>query len=268
MKKGYTTIHLIMMIVLVFIIVFIFIFAFKFSKNKDSKEEFELVEKSSGIIINGDYLTYVNIGDRYTDAGASIYNKDGRIISNKMITTYYDGDEQVFSIDTRYVNNYVVKYQANGMTATRVVVICDRKAPKFEQMKTKILTDLEAATYDVSEGVVATDNSGKVDVNCENSLAILPGNYSIVCRASDPYGNVSTMKRLIKVKKGIEFNYDGNLRIKFPSGSGYVYKYSLDGGNSFVNCANEEMISVNGGSVIAAIYLDNELIMSNTYLIS
>ncbi len=264
MKKSFKAVILFLILVFVFVALFI---VFKSLRKEDAKENFQIVEKSSGIIINGDYVTYVNIGDEYNEAGAIFYDENGNAISGKIEISYYDGNEQVFNIDTRYVNDYVVKYEFNGMMAKRVVIISDRISPKFEELKTKTITSLEAATYDVNDGVLAMDNSSKTTVKCDNSIGTLPGNYLVICKATDPYGNVEVNKRLIKVIEGITFNYKNGLEIKFPKGSKYIYKYSLDGGNTFINCTNSELIHAEG-SVIAAVYSNDELVMSNTYYIN
>lgn len=200
MKSGFKVIHLIIIFILIVLTTFAFNSLTKYINYKKNYEPFEKIEKTnSKIILNGNYLTYLNIGDRYEELNASAYDESGNDISDKAMITYYNNGEQVFSIDTRFVDEYIVKYKVNNMIASRVVIISDMEAPKFEPIETKTITREEAATYNVNDDVKATDNSGKVKIECDNSLSTLPGNYTINCKASDPYGNISTKKRLIKV---------------------------------------------------------------------
>ncbi len=268
MRKGFKVIHLIIIFIVIILIILGFNFLFRYINYKKNYEPFKKIEKTdSKIILNGDYLTYVNIGESYEELGAYAYI-NGNDVSSNISITYYKDDKQVFSVDTRFVSDYVVKYKVNNMEATRVIIVCDRERPKFKTIDTLVLTDLEAINYDVNDGVEAIDNSGKVQILCDNSLGSLPGNYSITCRAYDPYGNVSVKKRLIKVINGIKFNYDKSLKITYPKGSNYVYKYSLDGGVTFINADRITTTYVNSGSVVAVVYLEDDLIMSNTYFIN
>ena len=266
LRSGFKVIHLIIFFILFILIILIFNLVSRYIDYKKNYEPFKKITDGNKVIINGNYITYVNVSDDYEEDSAKAYI-DGKITDDVLIT-YYDGDERVFSIDTSSPNDYVVKYTFKGITATRVVIVCDRESPKFKNIDTLVLTDVEAANYDVNEGVEATDNSGHVTVSCDNSLGTLPFNYPIICKASDPYGNSSVKKRLIKVIKGIKFDYTDKLKITFPTGNNYVYKYSLDGGQSFIQCGRIINVDAYAGSIIAAVYLNDNLVMSNTYLIS
>ncbi|MBR3229980.1 MAG: hypothetical protein IKF91_04050 [Bacilli bacterium] len=251
----------------VLLIIFTFIFCF----NVDAKDkDYISIDSKDGIIIIGDLIQHINLYDDYVDDGASFYDENGNDLSSSIVVNYFNHDRQVSEIDTRFNDNYLVtyriKYNGKEYKASRIVIISDTEAPVFNEFKTKVITDLEAATYDVSEGVIASDNSSKVKVSCDNSLSVLSGSYSILCKATDKSGNVSTKRRLIKVIKGIIFNYDNKLTINFPKGDNYIYKYSLDG-ISFTECNSKEVLNVSSGSVIAAVYLYDELITSSTYLI-
>ena len=174
-------------------------------------------------------------------------------------------------IDTRFLDNYLVKYSVTyndkDYEASRIVIITDTEGPVFDNFDTVTISDLEAATYKTSDGVKATDNMDKVSIKCFNSLGILPGYYSILCQAKDKNGNVTEKNRLIKVTDNIRFNYSDRLEINFPDGEDYVYKYSLDG-KKFIRCDRHTFLDVDEGSVLAAVYLGDELVMSNTFLIS
>ncbi len=267
MPKKFKVFHLIIFFVIVIFIIISLYLIIRFFNEKKAYEPYEKIKESGiNIIMNGDYLTYVSLGEAYVEPSAIIYD-NGKKVSDDVTITYYKNDEQVFSVDTRYSGDYLVQYEYGNKVVNRTVIVCDREKPKFNDIETKEITDLEASIYDVNDGVMAYDNSGKVNVSCENSLGTLPGNYVISCKAIDPFNNINTKKRLIKVVDGIKFNYDNNLEIIFPKDDDYIYKYSLDGGLSFTECNQIMNLDVNSGSVIAAVYINDEFLMSNTYYI-
>ncbi len=248
------------------------IFTFIICSNVSAKEKnYISIDKKEGIIVIGGLIERVNLYSDYVEEGASFFDKEGNDLSSYIKISYYNHDTQVSEIDTRFNDNYLVTYSINyegkKYKASRIVIISDTEAPIFNEFKTKTITDLDAPTFDVSEGVEATDNSSKVKIKCDNSLSNFPGTYSILCKAYDESGNVTTKKRLIKVAEGIHFKYDGKLEIVFPKGENYIYKYSLDG-ETFTECGRKEILDVSSGSVTGAVYLNDELLMSNTYLIS
>ena len=251
---------------ILFIIIFIICF------NVSAKEKDYLsIDNKNGIIVIGDLIKRVNLYGDYVEEGVSFYDDIGNDLSSFIDVYYYNHGRQVSGIDTRYNDNYLVtyriKYKGKEYKASRVVIISDTEAPVFNDFKTKTMTDLEAATYDVNDDVVATDNSSKIKIYCDNSLGTLSGYYSILCKAFDENGNFTTKRRLIKVTKGISFEYGDKLVINFPKGSNYIYKYSLDGEN-FFECGSKKILNVSHGSVVAAVYLNNELVTSNTYFIN
>lgn len=249
-------------------VIFIFIFCFNV---KAKEKEYNTIESKDGIIVIGDFIKYVNLYSDYVDDGASFYDESGNDLSSLINVSYFKRGRQVSKIDTRFNDNYVVtysiKYNGKKYEASRIVIISDTEPPVFGEFKTKTITDLETANYDVNEGVTATDNSSKVIVKCDNSISMVKGTYSVLCRAYDTSGNMVTKRRLIKVVKGISFDYKDKLTINFPKGENYVYKYSLDG-ITFNECESKKILNVTSGSVVAAVYLNGKLVTSNTYFIS
>ncbi len=240
--------------------------------NVNAKEKkYIKIKSNKGIIVIGNLIERVNLYSDYVEEGASFYDDDGNDLSSSIIVNYFNHERQVSKIDTRFNDNYLVtyriKYNGKEYKASRIVVVSDTESPVFNDFETKTITDLEVATYDVSEGVIATDNSSKVKVSCKNSLGMISGSYSVLCKAFDESGNVSTKRKLIKVIKGISFEYDNKLTINFPKGDNYIYKYSFDG-EIFTECSNKEVLNINSGSVIATVYLNDELITSNTFFIN
>ncbi|MBR3210098.1 MAG: hypothetical protein IKF82_07555 [Bacilli bacterium] len=75
----------------------------------------------SGIIVHGDYVKYVNVGDVYIEDGASYNDK---VVDD---ITYHNHGRQVAKIDTRFPNNYLVTYKVKVsgkvIKANRIVII-------------------------------------------------------------------------------------------------------------------------------------------------
>ena len=258
----------------IYLLFFFFLIIFPFNNiyAKEKTDNFQTIKKEKGIYINGDYVTYINVGSKYEELNATFYDDSGNDISDEIIVSYYRNKVQVFDIDTRFMDEYLVKYEIEYegrlYKAYKVVIISDTKGPIFDKIETKKISSLEAVTYDVNEGVKAHDYSGGVSINCENAISTNTGNYVVKCEAKDKYNNKSVKNRLIKVIEPIKFTFDKDLTIYFPSGDNYTYKYSLDGGLTFNLCSKEEIIKINKGSVIGAVFEGDDLIMSNTYLVN
>lgn len=273
MNRGYTKAQFVGLITLIFIfliILFIGVKVINYINRPAAKEVLQNADvKQDGftLVINGNFLTYVGINEKYEDAGAKAY-KNGKDISSKIAVSYYMDDKQVSDIDTTNVGNYVVKYEVyDGKVlkeATRVVVVKDNKAPRLTVPDTVTITSDEVMNYDVTEGVLATDNSGNVKFECDNNLTRKPGNYIVECIAEDNNGNKTMKKRLIKVVSGIEFEDGEKLKIKYPAGEGFTYKYSLDGGQTWKDASDIESLDVSG-NVIALVLKNGEYKMSKTY---
>lgn len=222
--------------------------------------------------INGDFVTYVEVNDEYKEEGATAYI-DGQNVSDEIVISYYQDDSQVSQIDTNISSTYTVRYElASGgkhKWVTRVVMVTDNKAPNLSVPDTVTITSDEVASYDVENGVVATDNTGDASFECENTLSVVPGNYVIKCTARDSRGNETKRNRLIKVISGIEFNYDKNLTIIYPTDKekNYTYMYSLDNGKTWKEASSKETLENVSGNVIALVLENGNYKMSSTYYI-
>ena len=123
MKNGYTVLQLILTIVVLFLVIFFLIFGVNNLKKKKYLEKYKEIEAEDAIIINGSYLTYIEKGDKFIELGAKIYDKFGNVKKDKIDITYFRGNEQVFSIDSRFADEFLVKYNYNDLIATRVVIV-------------------------------------------------------------------------------------------------------------------------------------------------
>lgn len=235
-------------------------------------QNLNLKDDGVNLNVNGNYLTYVEINEKYNDAGATAY-VDGINVSDEIITSYYNDGRQISNIDTSTTDTYTVKYEvaANGKSkeVTRVVIVTDDKDPSLIVPETVTITSDQVNGFDVEAGVIATDNAGEASFECENTLSIIPDDYIIKCTARDSRGNETTRNRLIKVVNGIEFEYNDKLIINYPVSEkkNYTYMYSLDNGQTWKEASVKETLNVTSGNVIALVLENGNYNMSSTYFI-
>ena len=271
--NGYTKAQFVGLITLIFIGLIILFIGNKVLSYLNRPEAKEIVQnenvQSDGftLTINGNFVTYVGINEEYEEEGAKAYF-NGKDISSDVAISYYYDDKQISSIDTKKVGSYTVKYEVTNnqklKEVTRVVIVADNNKPRLVVPDTVTITTDEVFNYDVSEGVLATDNSGSVSFRCDNTLTNKASNYIIKCVAKDERGNETRKNRLIKVVSGIEFEDGDDLTIKFPEGENYTYKYSLDDGKTWNDASKEEVLNISG-NVIALVLDDGVYKMSSTY---
>ena len=271
--NGYTKAQFVGLITLIFIGLIILFIGNKVLSYLNRPEAKEIVQnenvQSDGftLTINGNFVTYVGINEEYEEEGAKAYF-NGKDISSDVAISYYYDDKQISSIDTKKVGSYTVKYEVTNnqklKEVTRVVIVADNNKPRLVVPDTVTITTDEVFNYDVSEGVLATDNSGSVSFRCDNILTNKASNYIIKCVAKDERGNEIRKNRLIKVVSGIEFEDGDDLTIKFPEGENYTYKYSLDDGKTWNDASKEEVLNISG-NVIALVLDDGVYKMSSTY---
>jgi len=237
----------------------------KITNYKANKIDYLTYDKSKpNTLINGGYLEYINLGDTYTEKGLDTKE-------DYAVTYSLDGTE-VHKINTADFGTYKVKYYLpNKKIITKTIIIIDKKSPSIKVPDKQTITSAEAASFDLNTGVIATDNSGDVKLTYDNTLSTIPGDYIITYKAKDSSGNKTIKKRLIKVESGIEFDYNNEiLTIKYPQNKKkkYIYKYSLDGGQTFIETNHHTTITPQTNNVIAAVYENNNYIISNTFNIN
>lgn len=232
--------------------------------NEEKVEYLNYDNTKPNTLLNGNYLEYINLGEEYSEKGLNT-EKD-------YISTYYLNNHEVNKIDTSDFGTYQVKYYLpNNEIITRTIIIIDKKAPSISVPDKQTITSAEAASFDLNEGVTATDNSGEVHLTFNNTLSTIPGDYVITYEAIDSSNNKTIRKRLIKVESGIEFNYKNKqLTITYPTSNknNYTYKYSLDGGNTFIDAERKTILKPNTNNIIAVVYEDGKYIMSNSFNIA
>lgn len=130
MKKGFTIAQLVGFLTLFFIFLILLFIGIKLLKSVTSEKEIlqntDVKNEKIKININGDFVTYVKLNKKYKEESAKAYNGN-KDISDKIVISYFQNDNQVAEIDTKKIGNYVVKYEVlyknKVYEATRVVVI-------------------------------------------------------------------------------------------------------------------------------------------------
>ena len=244
--------------------------------NKKDEPHYITYKKQTPInmTLNGEYLVYSDLGEEYEEKGvvASLKGKD---ITDDVIITYFQNDREVSTIDGSEAGTFLVKYTVmyndKIKTISRTVIVSDTTSPTISVPEKQVITSVQAASFDLENGVIASDNSGEVELTYDNTLSTIAGDYVITYKAKDASGNETIRKRLIKVISGIDFTYtDGEMEVKFPPSpnkSKYTYKYSLDGGDTWVTAEYQTQIQMSSGDIIASVYENDKYVMSNSYTI-
>ena len=178
------------------------------------------------LVLNGNYIEYVEVNSEYQEKGAYAYSDTGDRL-NVSNPTIKQNNNVVSQINTSTLGTYNVIYEVthNGKTtsATRTVIVRDTEAPTIIFPKDTMIHTSEVAGFDPLNGVSATDNyTNNVTVSANNSsLANLPGNYLITYTATDSSGNTTTERRVINVD-GNFANYYVNLEYIESTGTQYI----------------------------------------------
>ena len=178
------------------------------------------------LVLNGNYIEYVEVNSEYQEKGAYAYSDTGERL-NVSNPTIKQNNNVVSQINTSTLGTYNVIYEVthNGKTtsATRTVIVRDTESPTIIFPKDTMIHTSEVAGFDPLNGVSATDNyTNNVTVSANNSsLANLPGNYLITYTATDSSGNTTTERRVINVD-GNFANYYVNLEYIESTGTQYI----------------------------------------------
>jgi competence protein ComGC len=187
----------------------------------------ETIDDNSPILVlNGNYIEYVEVNTAYEEKGAYAYSSTGANL-NVSTPTIKQNNNVVSQINTGTLGTYNVIYEVtnNGKTtsATRTVIVRDTTAPTIIFPKDTTIHTSEVAGFDPLKGVSATDNyNNNITITANNSsLANLPGNYIITYTATDSSGNTTTERRVINVD-GNFANYYVNLEYIQSTGTQYI----------------------------------------------
>jgi hypothetical protein len=153
------------------------------------------------LVLNGDFIQYVELNSPYGELGAKAETIDGDDISFNINISAYDNIE----VDTSTLGTYLVVYSvtSGGSTATltRTVSVRDTTSPILVKPGAVqlMLTD---TTYDYMNGVSATDNDEQpVTITATNNILFgVAGNYYITYTATDTKGNKTVERRLVVIE--------------------------------------------------------------------
>ena len=146
------------------------------------------------ITIDGANPATVELGDTYSDAGASAMDA-------------FHGSTAVTasgSVDTSTVGSYTITYTAtdldgNTATATRTVNVVDTPAPVVTETGDNPVTVALDTSY-TAAGATATDLSGRVTVVTSGTVDVnTVGAYTLTYSATDASGNAGTATRTVNV---------------------------------------------------------------------
>ena len=181
------------------------------------------------LVLNGNYIEYVDVNSNYTDLGVIAYTSDGKIIGNISKQIMVD-DEAVSIVDTASLGTYNIVYQVtddNGYStsASRTVIVRDQTAPTLIVPSDTSLFVSEVSGFDLLEGVVATDNYDvDVNIDVDSSLSNVIGNYVINYTATDSSNNKTVLRRVINV-------VDDNMFYKYYAKTDYI----KSNGNQYID---------------------------------
>ena len=166
----------------------------------------ESIDNNSPILVlNGDYVEYVNVNSTYQEKGATAKSSSGETLDNISIQIKLN-DVEKSSIDTSQLLTYNVIYSVtdtNGLTtsATRTVIVRDTESPTITFPTDTILLADQVNGYDLRQSVIVSDNYDQnTSLTINSGLSNIPGKYVVVYTAKDYSGNETTERRVIKVE--------------------------------------------------------------------
>ena len=162
-------------------------------------------DNSPILVLNGDYIEYVEVNDLYEEKGAIAKSATGETIDNVSKQIKLNNVEKS-TVDTSQLLTYNIIYSvtdSNGLTtsATRTVIVRDTKSPTITfPTETTLLAD-QVNGYSLTQNVIVSDNYDSNSTLTVNSgLSNRPGKYVVTYTATDSSGNVTTERRVIKVE--------------------------------------------------------------------
>lgn len=186
----------------------------------------EINNNSPILVLNGDYIEYVEVNDLYQEKGAIAKSANGETISTISKQIKLNNVEKS-TVDTSQLLTYNVIYSAtdsNGLTtsATRTVIVRDTKAPTITFPAETTLHVSEVADFNIMQGVSVTDNYTQTPtVTSNSSLAALPGKYVITYTVTDSSENQTIEKRVINVNNDWS-KYYTNVEYIQSTGTQYI----------------------------------------------
>ncbi len=178
---------------------------FVFEVKEDSGSEETYDENAPTLLLQGNYLEYVELNTPYEEKGVIAYSKEGADITSRITQQILYLDNEVSRIDTSSFKTYVIHYAVTDKEKTsnmvRTVIVGDTTPPEITLEDTTEITISEVKNFDPLKGVQAKDNSEEeIVVTYKGEVKEQSGRYILTYYAKDKSGNESMKKRLIKVK--------------------------------------------------------------------
>ena len=172
----------------------------------DLEDVTESIDNNSPILVlNGNYIEYVEVNGTYEEKGASAKSATGETLNDISIQIKLD-DVEKSSVDTSQLLTYNIIYSvtdSNGLTtsATRTVMVRDNKAPQITFPTETTLIANQVNGYDLRQSVIVSDNYDQnTTLTINSGLSNRPGKYVVTYTATDSSGNQTIERRVIKVE--------------------------------------------------------------------
>lgn len=137
--------------------------------NVSEEELCEVELELPSIELLGSNPLYVEINEEYIEPGYNAYNIDGSPSQNVEVTGQVNID-----VIGEYIITYTVVDSGKVVTVTRTVIVSDTTPPVLTIPGNITISVNEVSSFDLMEGVSATDNSG------EEPIITVSGNLSII----------------------------------------------------------------------------------------
>ena len=152
------------------------------------------------IDIQGNMITYVELGSNYEDLGALAFDKSDTKKETPLTNLTSEGNVDVTKIGNNYIT-YSISKNGYCNSSIRTVIVRDTTAPIISFNDSLTISYDEIDTYDFLTDVTITDNSNITPtIEVRTDFTAIKGNYSIEYIATDASGNVSTKLRKVTVK--------------------------------------------------------------------